>query len=176
MVRKDGSFDEEYPMPWGMNEYFRHYIMTTEITGKKTTIFRAIPKTQVEEPMILFVYSGNGRIVINHFEFKLSRGAFLHLSPFHNYTIFPDSDSQMELYSCSMSSGLYLYIMACPYVKFKELHIPQGPAMAQISDADCERAKNLFDSIIHRKKDDYYENKVRFLYVIELLGMLMYKL
>lgn len=176
MERKQEVSDNKDQSFYGMNEYFRQYIKTSEISGKKAIVSGPTPKTQVDEPLILFVYSGSGRIIINHFHFKLSRGAFLHLSPFHNYTIIPDPDSAIELYSCSMSNGLYLYIMACPYVKMKELYIPQGPAMAQISNADGERAKNLFDSIIQRRKGDYYESKVSFLYVIELLGMLIYKL
>lgn len=176
MERKQGISDNTDHISYGMNEYFRQYIKTSEISGKKSFISRPTPKTQVEEPLIVFVYSGDGQIVINHFHFRLSRGAFLHMSPFHNYTIIPDPESTLELYSCSMSNGLYLYIMACPYIKMRELYIPQGPVMAHISNADCERAKNLFDCIIQRRKGDYYENKISFLYVIELLGMLMYKL
>lgn len=176
MTNNQLSADNLYYEPFGMDKYFRNRITPSDLLGQKLSVTMPTPRTQVENILLLFVYDGEGKITINHMQFNISRGALICLGPFHNYTITPAPGSTVKAYSCIINCDLYLYILACPYVKAKELFIPQAPTIAYISEADSQRAERLLETILLRENTDYFDTKFKFLYVIELMGILINKL
>ena len=75
-----------------------------------------------------------------------------------------------------MDCGIYMYMMSNPYVKVNSFVVPQGPIIAQISEADCKRVENIFAFLAERKsEEDYFINKIKYMYVMELYGILLHE-
>ncbi len=166
----------DYSVHFGLNEYFQNSVTAINPRGHKVTVAKTTPRTQLDGNLLLLVRAGAGTISINNEVLPLRRGSFLCLGPFHNYAIAPDPDRALELSLCQMDCGAYMYILSCPYIKVREFVVPQPPAVAQISEADTRRIEKIFDEICAETESDYYSEKLRFLCVMELMGVLMSKM
>lgn len=164
-----------YTMSFGLNEYFQKSLMPLDIRGYMRSISKPTPHMQDEHNLLFLVRSGKGRIDINNEHIRLKRGAFICLGPFHNYTITPDDGSTLELDCCRVDASAHMYILSCPYVKISEFVIPQPAACAIISNADTLRAERIFASLREDMGTDYYSEKMRFLYLMELMGIMLSK-
>ncbi len=165
----------DYSVRFGLNEYFQNSVTAIDPRGHKMTVSKPTPRTQLDSNLLLLVRAGTGLISINNETIPLRRGCFLCLGPFHNYAITPDPGSVLELSLCRMDCGAYMYILSCPYIKVKEFVVPQPPAVAQISEADTRRIEKIFEEMCAEAEPGYYSEKLRFLYVMELMGVLMSK-
>lgn len=165
-----------YTMSFGLNEYFQQSLMPLSIRGYVRTISKATPHMQDESNLMMLVRSGTGRIDVNNEHLELKRGAFLFLGPFHNYSIVPDEKSTLVIDCCRVDGSAHMYILSCPYVKFREFIIPQQASYAIISEADTVRSQKIFDSLRSDDGADYYSEKMRFLYLMELMGTMLSKI
>lgn len=158
-----------------MSDYFTRCVTLTNITGVIKTLTGATPHTRSEGNMLIIVTEGTGKLIVNNEVHKIKRGSFACLGPFHTYSIVPENASTMKLAYCCIDPGIYMYIMSCPYVKVNTFEVPQGAIVAQISEADTERVEGIFDFLSNEKKDDYFINKIKYMYVMELFGILLHE-
>lgn len=175
MKTNDIHNPSNYSVRFGMSDYFTRCVTLTNITGVIKTLTGATPHTRSEGNMLIIVTEGSGKLIVNNEVHKIKRGSFACLGPFHTYSIVPENASTMKLAYCCIDPGIYMYIMSCPYVKVNTFEVPQGAIVAQISEADTERVEGIFDFLSNEKKDDYFINKIKYMYVMELFGILLHE-
>ena len=176
MLNEHESHLGDYSVHFGLNEYFQDSMTAFEPRSYNITVTKTTPRTQLDNNLLLLVRSGTGTIRINNEVLSLKRGCFLCLGPFHNYTISPDPGKTLELSCCLMDCGAYMYILSCPYIKVKEFVVPQPPAVAHISEADTVKIEKIFETMRDNVGPSYFNEKMRFLHLMELMGVLMSKL
>lgn len=169
----DGNID--YSVRFGMGEYFSRCGSLLSISGIVKTLSTPTPYMNSEGNTLAIVTSGGGKIIVNNETYKIKRGSFMCIGPFHSCTIVPDGNTNLKLAYCCMDCGIYMYMMSNPYVKVNTFVLPQGPIYAQVSEADCKRVENIFSFLIEHKDDDYFINKIKYMYVMELCGILLHE-
>ena len=164
------------PVIFGMTDYFKKGVLPLAVTGAVKTISKDTPRIQNEDGMMLLIHSGTGTIFVNHEKYKLRRGSIFCMGPFHNYSISPDPGSAIEYSEAHINSGAYMYLLSCPYLKVSRMLVPSPPAVACLSEKDMVQAELTMTGIRENADNSYYKNKLDYLYMMELYGILMSKM
>lgn len=172
--KKPASSDP--PVIFGMTDYFKKGVLPLAVTGAVKTISKDTPRIQNEDGMIMLIHSGTGTIFVNHEKHRLRRGSILCMGPFHNYSISPDTGATIEYSEAHINSGAYMYLLSCPYLKVSRMLVPSPPAVARLSEKDMARAERTMTGIRENADNSYYKNKLDYLYMLELYGILMSKM
>jgi len=166
----------DYSVRFGMSDYFSRCGSLLNISGVAKTVSAPTPYMSSEGNTLAIVTAGCGRIIVNNEANEIKRGSFVCVGPFHSCSIVPDEGSAVSLAYCRMDCGIYMYMMSNPYVKVNSFVVPQGAIIAQISEADCRRVENIFAFLAQQKsEEDYFTNKMKYMYVVELYGILLHE-
>lgn len=163
-------------VPFGVTDYFQRGVLPLSIYGGLRTVSSATPSVQSEDNLLGLVTSGKGVMFVNHEKIELRRGVIFCLGPFHNYSIVPAPGEKLVYSEAHMNNGAYMYVLSCPYLKINTFITPSESAVASLSETDTVQAEKSFRAIREDVDREYYKNKMDFLYVIELLGLLMARL
>ena len=72
-----------------------------------------------------------------------------------------------------INSGAYMYILSCPYLPIKTLIIPDEPAIVSLSEPETHIAETIIQKLPLLHSVDYLEEKLSFLYMMQLYGLLI---
>lgn len=168
---------EEVPdksISFGPTDYFIKSLLPLTVHGAKRVITKVTPRVQNEDELIMLITAGCGTIVINHEEYKISRGTMLCLGPYHNYSVRPEAGSTIELMEGHTNSSAYMYILSCPYLKVKQMAVPAPPVVKKLEEKDIQDVKETLEMLCKSSvSKDYYNEKLSFFYIIKLFGVLM---
>ncbi|MDD2980736.1 MAG: hypothetical protein PHN80_12310 [Hespellia sp.] len=160
--------------PFGMNKYYAQSVLPSGLYGKHKTIVKKTPNIQMENNLLLLIKSGKGKIYVNHEVFRIERGCFVCLGPFHSYSIQPDEGETLEVGETHLNSGAYLYMLSCPYLKANEFLVPQPTSIAKLSEENMVIAEEVMEKLCKTgPKENYHNDKISFLYVLQLFGMMI---
>ena len=163
-------------VPFGPTDYFVKNILPLKVEGSHKTVTKTTPRIQCDDEMVLLVKSGRGTMVINNEEFRLQRGAFTCLGPFHNYAVRPEKGESVELLEGHTSCSAYMYILSCPYMKVNKMAVPSPPAVTLLSEKETRDAEETLMRLCDcAGEKDYYSAKLKFFYMMKLLGILISK-
>lgn len=148
--------------------------MSMQICGFFKSASKDKPRIQNDEIVFLFVHKGTGIIYVNREKFFLKPGVLLCLGPFHSYSISPSTGVTLKYSEVHVDSGVYLYILSCPYLKTDFFFVPSSPGYAQLSDKEATIAEEAMNNIIKRKSGNKeMKNRLNFTYVVKLYGLLL---
>lgn len=160
-------------IPFGLNEYLQASLLPMEAKVCTLSVNAPGPRVQGKDVQLILCTGGSGVVIVNDRKLKLTRGSFICLGPFHNYCLIPAQGESLELKISRMDCSAFLYILACPYLPMKGLAVPQPPVEAHISQSDTRRVEGILDAMMELSQPGYYNEKLRFLYMMELVGLLM---
>lgn len=172
-TKKPSPLDDA--IPFGITDYFRKSVLPLEISGCKKLITKETPRTQNEDEYFLLVTSGNGFIYVNQNRYRLKRGVMMCMGPFHNYCIIPEKGGAVEIAETHLNSGAYMYLLSCPYFKVTEFIVPSAPPIARLNEPETARVERIMRSVREADTTNYYIEKLNYLYISELFGILTTK-
>lgn len=176
MMAAKNETGQETPVSFGPTDYFIKSILPLTVKGARKVVTKATPRIQNENELVLLVRSGTGRMIINNEDFELKRGVFMCLGPFHNYALKPDPGSSLELLEGATSCSAYMYILSCPYLKVKEMTVPAPPAVTLLTEEETVDAEQTLQLLCGSTDSDYFCDKLKFLYMMKLIGILISKI
>lgn len=174
MGNEKKSTHKENSVPFGMNKYFAESVLPDKIYGSRKCIIKNTPNMQNENELMMLICKGTGSIMVNHEVYPLKRGVLICLGPFHSFTINPDYGSSIEYMEGCMNSGAYLYILSCPYLKVREMSVPQRPAIVQLTPEEMANAENAMNELCNTgDSEEYYAGKEGFFHMVWLFGLML---
>jgi len=157
--------------PFGVDDYFVKNVLPTSIYAQERRITTPTPSLQNRDELLILVRSGSGAITVNNIRYPVKKNTIISLGPFHRYSLTPNQDQELVIAEGRMNAGTYVYILACPYYKVKNLSVPSEPAVAHLTGRLAEMASRTMDTFLRESienRDD--RNKICYCYMMELFG------
>lgn len=173
--QENNTLSADSALNFGMTDYFCSKVLPTAITANQKITSKPVPHIQHDNLLLLLIHSGSGRIMVNHDIIPIRRGTLMCLGPFHNYSILPDEGQELKYSEAYMSSGAYMYLLSCPYLKVNRFVVPSSPPYTRLNEKETIRAEEIMASFTDTNDSQYFKDKLDFFYIMELFGILMAK-
>lgn len=110
---------------------------------------------------LLFIKSGNGKLVVNGSNYCVGSGSCILLHFFHFHKLIPDQGSTLEIFRCLIPSTTYQYMIMIPGADFRQLERTINPIVCTIPDQEQEIFVSLLSSM-ENCQDDWLRNLIFF--------------
>ena len=164
---------ENNELIFGVHNHFQSGIFPITIQGREYVVDAETPVDCGDDSYFLLVTAGAGTMYVNNIHFSLKRGMLICLGPFHACRIVPQPGAALHLMEAHINSGAYMYILSCPYLPIKTLIIPDEPAIVSLSEPETHIAETIIQKLPLLHSVDYLEEKLSFLYIMQLYGLLI---
>jgi len=158
---------------FGVHNHFQGGIFPIVVKGRTYVVNAETPVDCGHDSFFLLVTSGTGTMYVNNIHFSLKRGMLICLGPFHAYRIVPQKGTVLHLMEAHINNGAYMYILSCPYLPIKTLIVPEEAAMVSLSETETCMAEAIIQKLVLLHSADYFAEKLGFLYVMQLYGLLI---
>lgn len=166
----------KYSVPFVGKDYFLSGIQPTHIKASEKKVNYESAIRRHDDVVIAVVTTGTGIIRVNGIERKLKKGDMVCLGPFQNYTFLADKAIEFEIMECSINSGAYLYIIACPYFRYEKFEIPSELKVFELNEKEENTVKELIsDMIFENEKEKLRSGQIVFFLTLKLFGIFLTK-
>jgi hypothetical protein len=170
MINKKENPSSGYS-PFGVDDYFVKNVLPASIYAQERRITTPTPSLHNRDELLILVRSGSGAITVNSIRYPVKKNTIISLGPFHRYSLTPNQDQELVIAEGRMNAGTYVYILACPYYKVKNLSVPSEPAVAHLTGRLAEMACRTMDAFLCESIENREDrNKICYCYMMELFG------
>lgn len=145
--------------------YLREDFLPQGISMDTTTVSRETVCQVRDQETLLFIRSGNGKLVVNGSSYCVGRGSCILLHFFHFHKLIPDQGSTLEVFRCLIPSTTYQYMLMIPGADFQQLERTMNPIVCTIPEPEQE----TFVSLLHNM-ENCQNDWLRNLLFFELFG------
>ncbi len=157
--------------PFGVDDYFVKNVLPTSIYAQERRITTPTPSIHNRDELLILVRSGSGVITVNSIRYPVKKNTIISLGPFHRYSLTPNPDQELVVAEGRMNAGTYVYILACPYYKVKNMSVPSEPAVAHLTGRMADMAGRTMDAFLRESIENRSDrNKICYCYMMELFG------
>lgn len=160
--------------PFGVDDYFVKNVLPNSIYAQERHITIPTPSVHNRDELMILVRSGRGSVIINSVKYPVRKNTILNLGPFHRYSYVPDPEQELIIAEGRMNAGTYVYILACPYFKVKNMSVPSEPGVAQLTGKLAEMAGRTMDDFLKESAENQSDRlKLCYCYMMELFGAMV---
>ncbi len=157
----------------GAHDYFVNNVLPDDIKACIKRIKAPTMYMSNHDETFILVRSGNGKLMVNGLEYSLRPNTLINLGPFHRYRYIPASGSELEIVETRTNSGIYVYMIANPYLRLDQFSVPSEPPVVYLNGLYADIANESMNGILaEMEKKSPDRIALCFCYLTDLFGLI----
>lgn len=157
----------------GAHDYFVNNVLPDDIKACVKRIKSPTLYMSNHDETFILVRSGKGKLMVNGLEYALRPNTLINLGPFHRYRYIPASGSELEIVETRTNSGIYVYMIANPYLRLDQFSVPSEPPVVYLNGLYADIANESMNGILaEMEKKSPDRIALCFCYLTDLFGLI----